>query len=103
MLRQGSRIIGANGLTALEYIGGGSLITASGADNIVIQDLAIDGGLLALDLATPSALISLSDCNGIVLDGVSVRRSLIDGIGVSHCSGRISNCTITRARRRRAS
>jgi uncharacterized secreted repeat protein (TIGR03808 family) len=96
-LRQGSRIIGAHGLTALEYIGGGSFITASSADNIVIQDLAIDGGLLALDLAHATALISLSDCNGIVLDGISVRRSLIDGIGLTHCSGRISNCTITRA------
>jgi uncharacterized secreted repeat protein (TIGR03808 family) len=96
-LRQGSRIIGANGLTALEYIGGGSLITASGADNIWIEALAIDGGLLALDPAKASALISLSDCNGIVLDGVAMRRSLINGIGVTGCSGRISNCTIKHA------
>jgi uncharacterized secreted repeat protein (TIGR03808 family) len=95
VLRPGSRIIGAHGLTVIEYIGGGSLITADSADNIALTDIALDGGLLALDPAAATALVSLRACKNLVLDGLAVRRSLIDGIAVTGCSGRISNCTIS--------
>ncbi len=95
MLRPSSRIIGAHGLTVIEYTGGGSFLTADGADNIVLAGITLDGGLLALDPSAATALVSLRSCKHFVLDSLTVRRSLIDGVGVTGCSGRISNCIIS--------
>jgi len=93
-LRPGTRLIGAYGKTTLEFTGGAAFITARVAEGVAMEGLVLDGGLLPLDPGRADGLITAADCVMITIRNVEVRRSLVHGISLNGCSGRITDCTI---------
>ena len=95
VLRPGTRIIGAAGMTILEFAGGPIFMHGEDAPGAGLEDLAIDGAMLALDPDRTSGLLSLVACEGITLRNIDVRRSLLDGLSLERCSGRVAECSIS--------
>ena len=93
VLRSGSKLAGAHGLTSLEYSGGATLITAEKAPNILIEGVEIDGASLALDPDRADALMRFDACTDLRLRDVRIRRSLLNGLSLSQCSGTVADCT----------
>ncbi len=93
-LRPGTALIGAHGLTKLEFIGGTTLITATNAPDIRIESLVLDGASRALDPDEDAALVGLVDCDQIRISNVSIRRALGNGVSLTRCSGRITDCSL---------
>jgi uncharacterized secreted repeat protein (TIGR03808 family) len=93
-LRPGTALIGAHGLTTLEFIGGTSLLAATSAHNVRIENLVLDGASRALDADEDAGLVRLVDCNRIRIANVSIRRSLANGISLTGCSGRVTDCSL---------
>ncbi len=94
-LHTGTALIGAYGLTTLEFIGGAALITATSAETLRIENLVLDGASRALDADDDAALIRLTDCANVKISNVTVRRALANGITLTRCSGRVVDCTIS--------
>ncbi len=94
-LHPGTALIGAHGLTTLEFIGGPALITATSAKNLRIENLVLDGASRALDADEDAAFIRLTDCTNIKIANLTVRRALANGITLTRCSGRVEDCTIS--------
>src|SRR5690606_6005281 len=90
----GSHLVGTPRQTMLQFTGGATFIAAEGAQDIRLEGLIIDGDRLAMDATRATALIALVDCEGLVLADLVVRNGLLNGIGLTRCSGRISDCTI---------
>jgi uncharacterized secreted repeat protein (TIGR03808 family) len=93
-LRSGTRLIGAAGTTALEFIGDGSFLTGDGADGIVLEGLTLDGAYAPLEA---DGLVALKRCRGISLRSLNVARSAATGISLEACSGSVTDCTVTGA------
>ena len=89
-----TKLIGASGLTVLEFTGGPSFLTAKDASGVTLQDIVFDGGLLPLDPEQSDALLRFEGCTALILQRVEVRRALLNGISLERCSGRISDCTV---------
>lgn len=98
VLRAGARIMGAGPASVLAYGGGGTMLRSAGANDLLIRDLVIDGGGLALDPARVRALIDIADARGLVIDGVRILQSGADGIALERCAGRIAHSVVTGAR-----
>lgn len=96
-LHPGTVLLGAHGLTTLEFIGGNALIYAIDAANLRIENLILDGANRTLDADEDAALIRLTDCTSLTLANVTVLGSLANGITLTRCSGRITDCTISHA------
>jgi uncharacterized secreted repeat protein (TIGR03808 family) len=94
-LHPGTALIGAHGLTTLEFTGGAALLTATNAPAIRIENLILDGANRALDADEDAALIRLADCANLKIANVTVRHALANGITLNRCSGRISDCTVS--------
>jgi uncharacterized secreted repeat protein (TIGR03808 family) len=97
VLRSGSRIVGAHGTTVLEFTGGRAFVTASDAEDIALEKLTLDGGLLALDPEMAGGLISLTRCRRISIRDVAVSRSLLNAVSLIACSGRVTDATFETA------
>ena len=95
VLRPGTRIVGAAGLTILEFAGGPIFIRGENAPGAGLEDLAIDGAMLALDPDRTGGLLSLVACEALTLRNIDVRRSLLDGLSLERCSGRVAECSIS--------
>jgi uncharacterized secreted repeat protein (TIGR03808 family) len=93
-LRPGTALIGAYGLTTLEFIGGTSLLAATSAHNVRIENLVLDGASRALDADEDAALLRLVDSNHLTIANVAIRRSLANGVSLTRCSGRITDCLL---------
>lgn len=96
-LHPGTALIGAHGLTTLEFTGGAALLSANSATGLRIENLVLDGASRALDADEDAALIRFTDCANLKISNVTVRRALANGITLTRCSGRIADCTITHA------
>ncbi len=96
-LRDGTRLSGSSGLTILEFTGGAAVLVAKAAANIAIEDLTIDGLLIAPTGGEDPALIALENCAGVRLSRLTVRQSLVNGISLTGCSGTITGCTVHNA------
>jgi uncharacterized secreted repeat protein (TIGR03808 family) len=96
-LHPGTVLIGAHGLTTLQFTGGSALLTASQAGGIRLEHLALDGANRPLDADEEAALLHFTDCAGLSISNVTVTRSLANGLTLHRCSGRISDCTISHA------
>lgn len=97
-LKPGSHILGAGPQTVLQFAGGeGAFILAEDADGIRIENLTIDGAGEALEPALTEALVHLTRCRNVVLDRIAVTRSTLSGIALHRASGRVANCSVTRA------
>jgi uncharacterized secreted repeat protein (TIGR03808 family) len=94
-LRPGTALIGAHGLTTLEFAGGTNLLTATNAHNVRIENLVLDGASRVLDADENAALIRFVGCDNVKMSSVTVRRALGNGITLTHCSGRITDCLLT--------
>jgi uncharacterized secreted repeat protein (TIGR03808 family) len=95
VLRSGTRLIGARGTTIFEFAGASTFLSATKADNIVLQGIGIDGAYKRLDGS--DALVSLQDCGVVSLSELSLARSPANAISMSGCSGTIADCTVTTA------
>jgi uncharacterized secreted repeat protein (TIGR03808 family) len=94
-LHTGTVLVGAHGLTTLEFIGGTALLTASHADGIRLEHLVLDGASRPLDADEDAALVRFADCAGLSLANITVSRSLANGVTLHRCAGRIADCTIS--------
>lgn len=98
VLRSGTRLVGAHDATVLRYIGTGAAITAERAANVRIENLRIDGGNLPLDPARAIALLQMTDCRRLTLDGVEIVAAGAHGLHLAHSSGRITHALVDGAR-----
>lgn len=96
-VRANTRLIGAAGTTVLMFTGGKAFITGDKADGLLLQDIVFDGAFNTLDPARADALITLTQSQRVVLDGVTVRNSAAGLISLTGCSGRIVHATLTDA------
>ncbi len=96
-LRDGTKLLGTAGLTTLEFTGGAKFLHATNAANIHIENLVLDGALIAPADGDDPALLSLDNCGAIHLSRLIVRQSLGHGIVVKGSSGRIADCTVHNA------
>lgn len=94
-LQSGTALIGAHGLTTLESNGSGPIIVAQDAANVRLEHIVIDGASRALDADEDTALVRLTDCKQLTISNITLRRSLANGITLTRCGGRISDCTIS--------
>lgn len=94
-LRAGTKLIGTHGLSVLQFAGGQTFITAKDATSITLQDVVFDGALLPLDPSEADGLLHFARCTNLNLRHVEVRRSLLNGITLEGCSGRIADCTVS--------
>ncbi|WP_041319237.1 TIGR03808 family TAT-translocated repetitive protein [Hyphomicrobium nitrativorans] len=93
-LRPRSHLIGTPRQSVLQFIGGATFLAAEGAPDVRLEGLVVDGDRLAMDAARATSLIALVDCEAFVLSDVVVREGLLNGIGLTRCSGRVNDCTI---------
>jgi len=93
-LRPGSRLIGAARQTVLAFTGGATFLTAQEAAGVRLESLVVDGGGLGIDARLATGLIALDDCLDVVLADLEIRRGLLNGIVLEHCSGRVTDCTV---------
>lgn len=94
-LRAGSRIIGAAGATTLEFAGGGTFITADGAEGVLLEGLVLDGGYRMLDADRADGLIAIRNARNLSLRRLTITRSPANGISLTSCAGCTADCTIT--------
>lgn len=93
-LREGSRLIGAHGLTTLVAIGAQgftpqSMIRGENCGGLVLADFALEG------IAQAATGIALSGCVNATIRNVAVSGLLQRGISLEGCSGRISDCFVS--------
>lgn len=91
-LPSGAQIIGARGATRIEFTGGTALLTAKGADGLVLTGLTLDGG--GADLPQRRGLISLQACRDIHIADCDILGSRRNAIWLETCSGDIRSTTI---------
>lgn len=91
MLRPGSILTGSRA-TTLVLADPGPMLTASGADDVEVSGLTLDGGGLAAADAT--ALIAFERCARVRIDGLAIRDAT-RAIALDGCSGRITRTRIT--------
>jgi uncharacterized secreted repeat protein (TIGR03808 family) len=96
-LRDGTRLSGTAGLTTLEFTGGAAVLTAKGANALHIENLILDGMLIAPAAGENAALFDLQNCGNIYLSRLVVRQSLVNGISLTGCSGRVTDCIVHNA------
>lgn len=96
-LPSGTKLIGASGLSVLQFTGGASFVSAKDAAGITLQDIVFDGGSLPLDPDKSDGLLRFEGCQGVSLLRIEVRKTLLNGISLEGCSGRITDCTVTSA------
>jgi uncharacterized secreted repeat protein (TIGR03808 family) len=94
-LRPGTKLIGANGLTTLKFIGNGAALLALSANDLRLEGFIIDGALNALDNTRAEGLITIRGSSNVTLANLEVRNSLLNGIVLTSSGGRISGCTIS--------
>ncbi len=94
-LPSGAHIVGVPGATRLTFIGEGAFLIASHAEGLWLENLIIDGALEPLEPETTDGLITLADCPNLTLRGLRIERSLINGLSLRRCSGRVDQCDIS--------
>ena len=94
-LHAGTRLIGANGSTVLQFAGGAAFITAGKADGLMIDGIVLDGGFQTFDAARGDALLSITDSKAVSINTLTVRNSAKGGMSLTRCSGRVTNTTIS--------
>ncbi len=88
VMRDGTRLIGAHGLTVLESLGAQSVISADRAAGLVLADFAIEGR------ARADTGVALTSCENAAIKNVAISGTLKRGIELEKCSGRIVDCTV---------
>jgi uncharacterized secreted repeat protein (TIGR03808 family) len=87
-LSPGSRIVGVRGATTLRFSGGKSLLSAESADHLVISDLTLDGGGIAMP--TRRGLIHCLGGRDVRIVDCEITGSGRNGIWLENVAGEIS-------------
>lgn len=95
MLRANSRIVGAGGATTLRQIGGGAMLVAEDADNLLVNSLTLDGGLAPLDKGRAQGLLTVRRANGMKLRNLTIKDSMLHGLALDAVGGTVEGCTIS--------
>jgi len=98
-LRSNSILIGTPGLTEIIHSGGASLVSADDGTNITLDGLLFEGARGSLDAQHTSALVELNRCSDLTIGACTFTNSLLHGLALNQCSGRISACTISNVQR----
>jgi uncharacterized secreted repeat protein (TIGR03808 family) len=93
-LRPGTRLLGAAGMTTLEFVGGTAFLWGESADDVLIAELSLDGAYKRLGA---DALLRLQASRGVTLRALKVARSAANGIALKECSGSVGDCTLSGA------
>lgn len=95
-LKPGTKLIASARTTTLA-LGGDGLLSGEGADGVVLEGFTIDGRSGAGGPA--EALLFLRNCDAVSLRNLEVVASPTDGINLTGCSGRVTDCTVHLAAR----
>lgn len=90
-LKPGAKLVGSARTTTIALAPDGHL-SGEGADDVVLEGFAIDGRSGAGGPA--EALVSFHNCRAVRLRDLEVVASPSNGINLSGCSGRVSDCTV---------
>jgi uncharacterized secreted repeat protein (TIGR03808 family) len=93
-LPSGAQLIGVRGATRLIFSGGGTLISARGADHITLAGLILEGG--GRPLPENSALVVFEQCSGLRIMDCEVTGSGRTGIRLFEVQGTVSDTTIAK-------
>ena len=90
-LEPGTHVQGVPGRTILKA-GGSPILTASGAENVRLSGLVLDGGGVPLD--DDGALMTATDVTDLDVSACRFVNSGAGGMTLRKSSGRIANCTL---------
>ena len=76
-----------------------SFLSATGADDIWLEGVVLDGGGRPLMRESLPGSFPLTRCRGVTLRDLAVEAASTDGIVLTGCSGRIRDCAIGLAHR----
>lgn len=93
-LPTGTRLVGAAGATHLQFAGEGSFVSAEHAQDILIEDIAFDGGFRALG-EHAEGLLAFRHVQGLRLSRLAVTQSAGSGITLTDCGGSIADCRVS--------
>jgi uncharacterized secreted repeat protein (TIGR03808 family) len=93
-LRGGSSLIGSHGATVLAFGGGEACLSADKADDVMLRDLIIDGRWQPFNPARGDGLVSMNRGRNIVIENVTIKQSVLTGLSLTACSGRIAATTV---------
>ena len=94
-LRPDTHIIGVPTKTRIIYGGNSTFIRANNAQNINLQGIELNGNGKPLDLSSgANGLLSLVGCQNLTLKNIHVSGSLVNGIDLRNCSGKLSDLTV---------
>lgn len=94
-LRSGLSISGVPNATRLRFTGGEAFLTGKKLTGLSISHLTIDGRSRALIGDDRAALLDISDVTGLSIFGCTIKDSLLGGIAVNRCSGRVQSSDIS--------
>jgi len=88
-LRPGTILTGGRGVTTLAVSKPGvPLLAAERAARITLSDITLDGGMLEIG-GEANALVALTSCPDILINGLSVTASAGRGLSLTSCGGRV--------------
>ena len=93
-LRPGLHLAGSAGATTIRNFGGGVAMTGDAANDIRLEGLVLDGGLMPIDRGG-AGILTLRDSRGLALEAMTLRNGIRHGIALSGCSGSIMLCRVT--------
>lgn len=91
-----TRLVGVPGASKLVYGGAGFFLNAEFGDYISFKGLVLEGANQSFTDATNGA-IHLSNCRHVVIDDCDIVGSLVSGIKLERCGGRIERSRISGA------
>ncbi len=93
-LSANAQLVGVRGATKFQFVGGESLLTGDGADNITLSGLTLDGG--SAGLAQRRGLVHLTSGNALRITDCEITGSARNGIWLERMSGEVRNNTLRR-------
>jgi uncharacterized secreted repeat protein (TIGR03808 family) len=94
-LGSGARLTGVPGATRLVSMGGGPLVSATGARSVALEGIALDG--MARDLSGARGLVALEGVDEIDICDCRIENSWSNGLALTGCGGRVVGTTIAGA------
>jgi len=94
-LPTGAQLIGVRGATRLVFTGGASLLAASGADQVTLSGLVLDGG--GRPLPEQRGLVQLETCSDVKITDCEVVGARGNGLVLVASGGEVTATTVSNA------